>query len=97
MDILKIVADETPNVTVDNILSRRRFTNYVDSRQIFCYVMRNTFGYSFADTGRFISRDHATAIHSCKVHKDKFMFDRNYEDLTLRIMRKVNEAIEKTK
>jgi len=95
MDILKIVADESPNVTVNDILSRRRFTNFVDSRQLFCYIMRYRFGYSYKATGRVIERDHATAIHSCRTHENKFRFDKGYKDLSLRVFKNLSEFMEK--
>ena len=94
-DILKIVADGSTNVTVNDLISRRRFTNFVDSRQLFCYIMRYRFGYSYAATGRFIERDHATAIHSCKVHENKFRFDKEYKELSLRVFKNLSEFLEK--
>jgi len=95
MDILKIVADASPNVTVSDILSKKRFTNFVDSRQLFCHIMRYRFGYTYKETGRFIGRDHATAIHSCKVHENKYRFDKEHKELSLRVFKSLSEFLEK--
>ena len=44
--------------------------------------MREKYGMRYAKIGRIIGRDHATAIHSCKSHKDKCDVERQYRELT---------------
>jgi len=94
LDILRIVCEES-DVTINEITSKQRFSRIVDSRQIFSYIMRYKFGYTYSQTGSILDRDHATIIHSCKVHQDKFKFDRGYEELTLRIYDEINRVINK--
>jgi chromosomal replication initiator protein len=79
--VLKIVSKKT-GVSVNEILSRSRIREVSDARQMFCYIMREKYGMRYAKIGRIIGRDHATAIHSCKSHKDKCDVEREYRELT---------------
>lgn len=91
-DILKIIADETGS-TISELVSRKRYRHLVDSRQLFCYIMRKRFGLTYSTIGSFLDRDHATAIHGFKSHSDKFKFDRKYYEISERVFEKVDQEI----
>lgn len=90
--IMKAVGD-TCGVTVEDIMSRTRLREFVDARQLYCYIMREKFGLSLSKIGKTINRDHATAIHSVKTHKNKCDVMREYRDLTHRAFEKISELL----
>jgi chromosomal replication initiator protein len=88
-DILKIVSEEC-GVTSEDILSRSRKGTIVNARHIFCAIMKKEFGYSYETVGNFVSgRDHTTAIHSIKTHKNRCETEEGYEEHTQLIINKI--------
>jgi len=88
--ILEIIGKNC-NVTVSDILSRTRIREIVEARQMFCYVVREKFGYPLSRIGRMVNRDHATAIHSIKAHKDRCDVIKEYRNLTTKVFRDIDE------
>ena len=70
-EILNIISEEQ-SISVDSIISRVRHREVVGGRQLFCYIMREKFGFSYTKIGRLIERNHATIMHSNKSHKDNY-------------------------
>jgi chromosomal replication initiation ATPase DnaA len=93
-DILKIIADES-DATVSELISRKRHRHLVDSRQLFCFIMRDRFGMTYSTIGGFLDRDHATAIHGVNAHMDKFQFDRTYFEIAERVFDRVDSEIKR--
>lgn len=90
-EILNIISEEQ-RITVSSIRSRVRHREVVGGRQLFCYIMREKFGFSFSKIGRLISRDHATIMYSNKSHKNNYAFDKEYRTMCDRVMCRVNEV-----
>jgi chromosomal replication initiation ATPase DnaA len=90
-EILKIISEEQ-QITVDSIKSRLRHREVVGGRQLFCYILREKFGFPYSKIGRLIERNHATIIHSNKSHKDNYQFDREYRDMCDKVFYRVLEV-----
>ena len=88
-EILEIVSKNC-NVSVGDILSKTRIREIVEARQLFCYIIRERFGYPLSKVGRMVNRDHATAIYSIKSHKDRCDVLRDYRELTKRVISEVD-------
>ena len=90
-EILNIISEEQ-SISVDSIISRVRHREVVGGRQLFCYIMREKFGFSYTKIGRLIERNHATIMHSNKSHKDNYQFDREYRNICDRVLNRVYEV-----
>jgi len=90
-EILNIISEEQ-SISVDSIISRVRHREVVGGRQLFCYIMREKFGFSYTKIGRLIERNHATIMHSNKSHKDNYQFDREYRNMCDRVLNRVYEV-----
>jgi chromosomal replication initiation ATPase DnaA len=88
--ILKIISEEQ-SVSVEDILSKTRHREVVNGRQLFCYIMRERFGFPYAKIGRLIKRNHATILHSNRVHMNNYQFDKDYKSMCDRVIRRVGE------
>jgi len=88
-DVLKIVSEEC-GVTLEDILSRSRKGPIVNARHIFCAIMKKEFNYSYETIGKMVSgRDHTTAIHSIRVHKNRCDSEEGYSEHTQLIINKI--------
>ncbi len=90
-EILNIISEEQ-SISVDSIISRVRHREVVGGRQLFCYIMREKFGFSYTKIGRLIERNHATIMHSNKSHKDNYQCDREYRNMCDRVLNRVYEV-----
>lgn len=90
-EILNIISEEQ-SISVDSIISKVRHREVVGGRQLFCYIMREKFGFSYTKIGRLIERNHATIMHSNKSHKDNYQFDREYRNMCDRVLNRVYEV-----
>lgn len=88
-EILEIISRNC-NVTIEDIMSKTRVREIAEARQLFCYVIREKFGYPLSKVGRLVNRDHATAIHSIKAHKDRYDVLRDYRELTKKVIEDVD-------
>ena len=50
-------------ITKDELLSKKRNREFVESRQIIMYAMREKFGYTFREIGEYFNKDHSTMIY----------------------------------
>ena len=53
-------------ITKDELLSKKRNREFVESRQIIMYAMREKFGYTFREAGAYFGKDHATALYGIR-------------------------------
>jgi sporulation-control protein spo0M len=65
--------------------SRSRKRVIVDARRLYCGILRNVFGLTFHQIGEMINKNHATIVHSIKIH-DNFVkilksYKKNYEEI----------------
>ena len=61
-EILNIISEEQ-SISIESIISRVRHREVVSGRQLFCYIMREKFGFSYSKIDRLIERNHATIMH----------------------------------
>ena len=61
---IKTFIEEEMNI--DDMFKKTRRREYVDSRRIFFYILRNRFLLTYEEVGKISKRDHATIIHSVK-------------------------------
>jgi len=61
--ILKNVADFF-NISVDDLINKKRSKDIVEPRQIAIYLLREILGLSYPYIGEKLKRDHTTAIHA---------------------------------
>ena len=73
-------------ITKDELLSKKRNREFVESRQIIMYAMREKFGYTFREAGAYFGKDHATAIYAIRNIKGIMQTDKDFNKL-------VNELI----
>jgi len=88
-DILRIVSEQC-GVTKDDVLSRSRKGTIVNARHIFCAIMKKEFGYLYVTVGQMVNgRDHTTAIHSVRTHKNRCETEEGYKEHTQLIINKI--------
>jgi len=73
-------------ITKDELLSKKRNREFVESRQIIMYAMREKFGYTFREAGAYFGKDHATALYGIRNIKGIMQTDKEFNRL-------VNELI----
>ena len=61
---IKILIEQ--EMEIDDIFKKTRRREYVDSRRILFYILRNNFLLTYFEIGRISKRDHATIIHAIK-------------------------------
>lgn len=61
---IKTFIEEEMNL--GDMFKKTRRREYVDSRRIFFYILRNRFLLTYEEVGKISKRDHATIIHSVK-------------------------------
>ena len=57
------------NLNLQDVLGRTRRREYVETRQVAMYILREYEKKTFHDIGRLFDRDHATVIHAWKKFK----------------------------
>ena len=67
------------------IESRSRKRDIIDARRLYCGILRNVFGLTFHQIGEMLNKNHATIVHSIKIH-DNFVkilksYKKNYEEI----------------
>ena len=90
LEILKVISNES-NQSVDDIISRTRIQEVVEARQLFCHVIKERYDMPLSKIGKIIGRDHATVIHSLKVHSDRHDVNKLYRELTRRVFVEVDK------
>lgn len=70
-DLKAILGDvhEVTRVTPDQVMSRRRISEWAQARQMTYYLLRSM-GYGYAEIGRVMDRDHSGIIYGCNSVKD---------------------------
>jgi chromosomal replication initiator protein len=63
------------NVSIDDLLSKKRDTNISNPRQIAMYIIRNVTDMTFQEIGAKFDRHYATVIHSIQNVEDRIKFD----------------------
>ena len=80
-DLIQKVVAERYNVSMHDILGKRRTHNIAFARQVAMYLCREHTGCSYPELGAlFGGRDHSTVIHARKVIADKISRDASFQD-----------------
>ena len=66
-------------ITKDELLSKKRNREFVESRQIIMYAMREKFGYTFREAGAYFGKDHATALYGIRNIKGIMETDKEFK------------------
>lgn len=65
---------------IEDLCAATRKQKYVFARHTYCGLLRNLTKLSSARIGESINRDHATVLHSCKVHSQLMQTDKQYRE-----------------
>ena len=65
-------------ITKDELLSKKRNREFVESRQIIMYAMREKFGYTFREAGAYFGKDHATALYGIRNIRNIMETDKDF-------------------
>ena len=87
--ILQIVADNC-NLTTEEILSKTRKGPVADARHIFCGIAKMEYGHKVTTLGKFLKRDHTTAIHAVKNYNNRTRYQVGYKEFVDSIIEKIN-------
>ena len=84
-DTIKSEISSRYNLGWGAIASRSRKRGIIDARRLYCGVLRNVFGLTFHQIGEILNKNHATIVHSIKIH-DNFVkilksYKKNYEEI----------------
>ena len=63
-NVLEDVAEVT-RVTPEQVMSRRRYDEWAQARQLTYYLLRSL-GYGYCDIGRIMDRDHSGVVYGCQ-------------------------------
>ena len=66
-------------VTKEQMLSRSRKREFVESKTMFAVIARTKLLLSTVEIGDLINRDHSSIIHYTKVHTDLYKVDKTYK------------------
>jgi hypothetical protein len=68
-------ACEIFEVSIDDLNSKRRFRNIVEVRYVLFYIFHKKLNYTLHQTSNIFNKNHATALHGCKVVKNISEYD----------------------
>lgn len=80
-EILSSVSDVS-KITKDDIKSPTRIREVADARAVYCYLARMD-GHSWVNIGRYINRDHATALHNNRKVNSLLKIDKDISNLVV--------------
>jgi len=67
------------DITATEFNSEKRLRHYIDARRMVYFYCRNVIGMYWTDLGKYFNKNHATALHHCKQHKQLIDFDKFYQ------------------
>jgi len=59
------------DMAVEHVMSLRRNPNYVEARSEIAWTIREQCNWSYPHIGRFLGRNHSTAIRLTRIHQAK--------------------------
>jgi len=66
-------------VTLDQVKSKDRGRNIVNTRQVISYILHRILGYTSIFVGSVVNRHHTSILHSCRKVSDFMTFDKDFE------------------
>lgn len=88
--IIQIVAKKF-NTTPEELKSRKRTAKVASARHVALFMIRKQ-GKMLYETGAYLNRDHATALHSCKTVQNMFDTEREFRVVIREIQREIGFA-----
>ena len=70
VNVISKVIEDYFDVTMKDLRSKSREGDIRKARQIFCALLKDKTDLSFQRIGDYVSRDHTTVMHSCRVLSD---------------------------
>ena len=79
-DAIKVITtvSNITGVSIRDIRGKDRRHDIVEARRICMVLLHDELLYKSARVGKIFNRNHATALHAYKVHKDIYEVDKNY-------------------
>jgi chromosomal replication initiation ATPase DnaA len=68
------------NITDSQFSSEKRLRHFIDARRMVYFYCRNVLGMHWTDLGKYFDKNHATALHHCKQHKQLVECDKFYQN-----------------
>lgn len=69
---------EAYGITIDDLRGRWRAARIADARAVVFYLLNRHLHMSTTETGKFLFRDHATAMHGVRKVEDMFLWPKFY-------------------
>lgn len=66
---------------INNMMRSSREREYVDARRVLFYILRDNFGITLSDIGRWSNRNHATILHATKHFKGIIEYDKGLNNI----------------
>ena len=92
--ILQIIAAEK-NVKIEQILTRSRNSELVESRFIYIKALRCAYNLNLVSIGREMGKDHTTIIHALQQFDNRYQFEEEFKKIANRIFLKLGLKLNK--
>ena len=66
------------SVSIDDLFASTRKNRIVEPRQCAMYLLRDIYGYTYAEAAGVFGLDHGTAMHACRGHEARVDTDPAY-------------------
>lgn len=97
MDFITEIVCDITHLTRQELFSQARQRHLVDARRLAYALMRELFGLPYQVISKYFNKNHASIIHSIKLHKNLLEFDSVYRGRYSKIFRlmyqKYNEEV----
>ncbi len=97
MDFIVELVCDISHLTRQELFSKARQRHLVDARRLAFALMRELFGLPYTTISKYFGKNHASIIHSIKLHKNLLEFDAIYRGRYTKIFRlmyqKYNEEV----
>ena len=90
--ITKLVCEIT-HLSEQELRSKSRQRYIVDARRLCYCLIRQLFQTPFEKIGKFYEKNHASIIHSIKIHHQLLEFDEIYRERYIKIFRLINHEL----
>lgn len=90
-NILQHIVEDVFNI---DIMKKCRQRNFIDARKVFCILLRDK-GYTYTSIGRFINKDHATALHHYRSKEGCLISDKIFAEKYYECFKRFNDDVKK--
>lgn len=94
IDVVLKVISQSCQVSIEDILSKKRHQHIVRARHMASGILRYEFRRSFMDISKIFDRkDHTSSIHSVKFYNKNYFKRQNYKNFVDSIIKEINSQI----